>query len=159
MAIKYATPDQFTEVYSLKGITSEDINDTWLPHGALRINEELGGCFITPFSSNNQTATDLSIRFAYLGILERTRNQTDAAEMRISLLGIDQDGKGGRIGNIKRGNSPMITTSGDSFFADDGSVNDVWGNHDGYKPVFDMRDPMCQRVDPDRIDDENLEDI
>ena len=148
--ITYATYAEFTQVYSLKGVTQADVESTWLPHGALRVNEELGSCFTTPFSSNNQTAKDLSIHFGYLGVLMRTRNQTDSEEL---LNYINS-----RIDGIKNNNAPMVTTSGDSFFADGDSVYSAWSTTQTYKPVFDFRDAECQRVDPDLLDELNTQD-
>lgn len=144
MAITYATYSEYTAVYSLKGLSVEAVNSTWLPYGALRVNEALGGYFTVPFSTNNQTARDLSIHYARLGQLERTRNQDDSQELLESI--------NSRITMIQCGNAPMITDSGDAFFADASATADAWSTTQDYKPLFDMRDPLDQRVDPDLID-------
>lgn len=150
MALTYATYSEFTQVYSLSKISEAEISSAWLPHGALRVNESLGGAFTIPFSSNNYTARDLSIHFAYLGILKRTRNQTDSQELDECLQR--------RITDITCFNTPMITDSGDALYADKPGKYNVFGSTAEYKNTFDMRDPVFQRVDSDLIRDLNQED-
>lgn len=150
MPIKYATVDEFTAVYSLKGVSSADINDTWLPHGALRVNEELAGAFTVPFSSNNYTAKDLSIHFGYLGLLMRTRKQDDSPELREYLQS--------RVAAMVSSGTPMMTDSGDAIYASNNIKNEFWSSRETHKPVFDMRDAEQERVDPDLITDLNQQD-
>ena len=148
MAITYATYSDYAQIYNLTGrITVDEVSNHWLPHGALMVNELLGKCFTIPFSSNNETAKDLNIHFAFLGILERTRNQKDSQELKLHL---DK-----RIENICKGNAPMITTSGEALFpnADISNRLDAWSTTQDYKSTFDMRHPEVQRVDPDYIED------
>ena len=109
MAVTYATFSEFTQVYSIRGVSQTEISSTWLPHGALRVNESLGGYFTVPFSDNNQTARDLSIHYGYLGLLNRTRNQTDSTELREYL---DR-----RITDITCYNAPMILDDGTALYA------------------------------------------
>ena len=147
MAITYATYSDFAQIYNLgPRIAQTEIENHWLPHGALVVNELLGKCFSVPFSSNNETAKDLNLHFAYLGILERTRNQEDSEELRNAI--------NSRIENICKGNAPMITTSGKALWPDTDIANrfDGWSNTQDYKPTFDMRQAINQRVDPDLID-------
>ena len=147
MTIRYGTADQFLAVYSagVADITSAEIQNVWTPYGALRVNEQLGRIFTTPFSSNNQTARDLSIKYAYLGILLRTRNQKDSEELNDELKL--------RIEGIIEGNSPMVLDDGESMFATGSSLTSAWSNTEDYNNTFDMRDAINQRVDPDLIDD------
>lgn len=149
MPTTYASFADFTSVYSLKGVDKAEVESSWLPYGALRVNESLGARFTTPFSSNNQTARDLSIRYAYLGILNRTRNQSDSDEM---VRALDA-----RITALNSGSAPMILDDGTSLFANQGGA-ESWSSTQGYKPVFDMRDAEYQRVDPDLIRDLDSED-
>jgi hypothetical protein len=132
-------------------VTESEINSAWLPYGTLRVNESLGSCFTTPFSSNNETARDLSIHYAYLGILLRTRNQDDSEELKNDLIL--------RVTDICCGNAPMILDDGTSFFAATGSKFDAYSTTQDYKPTFDMREAEQQRIDPDLIDDLWGEDI
>ncbi len=144
----YATYTDFTRVYSVSAfnVSQAEVESAWLPHGAVAVNEKLGNCFTLPFSSNNASARDLNVHYAYLGILERTRNQEDSLELRNSL----QD----RISDICSGNSPMALDDGTALFPDGSTKFEVWSNTQEYKQTFDMRNPLYQRVDPDRIDDE-----
>ena len=142
MAVTYASYAQFTAVYSVRDMTQTTIEGTWLPHGALRVNEVLGGAFTTPFGSNNFTAQDLSIHYAYLGILVRTRKQDDSTEL--------MDYLEKRVTDIRSGNLPMVLDDGTQLFSD-GSQGQVWGTHQDFKPTFDQRDAEQQRIDPDLL--------
>jgi tRNA A37 N6-isopentenylltransferase MiaA len=132
-------------VYSERNIPQTQIESFWLPYGALRVNEALGGSFTIPFSSNNVTARDLSIHYGHLGILLRTRNETDSEELQKSLEG--------RIEDIIENNKPMVLEDGTRLFSEALGENDSWSNNENYNPTFDMRDAEDQRVDPELIDD------
>jgi len=153
MAITYATFADFTAIYSLSPrVQQAEVESHWLPHGALLISEFLGKCFTIPFSSNNETAKDLNVHFAYLGILERTRNQNDSEELSNALMM--------RVKNICEGNAPMITTSGEAIFANDlNNKFDAWSNTQNYRNTFDMLDAECQSIDPNLIRDELDKDL
>lgn len=143
--VKYATYSEFTEVYSIKGVSQSDITSYWLYHGSLRVNESLGGFFVTPFSSNNHTARDLSIHFTYLGIESRLRTSQPTD---IKIKGELQQ----RITDIRCGNTPMILDDGTSVFASTTKL-DAWSSTEDYNPVFNMLDSTQQQVDPDLIND------
>lgn len=142
----YATFDQFSQVYSARGVSVEEINSYWLFYGAGRVNEEFGGVFTVPFSSNNWTARDLNIHFAYLGILERTLNQEDSEELRESIMS--------RVTDITSGGKAMLLDDGTTIQADKLNLDDAWSDTMDYKPTFDMRDAADQRIDPDRIEND-----
>lgn len=144
MAVVYATYSDFTQVYSLKNVGEVDVNSYWLIHGALRVNERLSSRYTTPFSSNNETAKDLSIHYAALGILKRTRNQTDSIELENYL--------NQRISDILSGGSDMISSDGTIVSPGDNGMNTVYSSHESYNPVFDMRPSIDQRVDPNELD-------
>lgn len=145
MSVTYAVYSEFTQVYSLKNVDESEVSSYWLVHGALRVNEQLGCAFTIPFSSNNLTAKDLSIHYAALGILKRTRNQTDSQELGDYLRS--------RITDILSGGCGMITTSGEALAPDkDNGLNSAWSTNQNYNPTFDMRCPEDQRVDPNLID-------
>lgn len=147
MALSYATYSEFIGFYNPKGFSVDDITNNWLPHGSLVVNERLAGSFTIPFSSNNETAKDLSIHFAYLGILNRSRNTTDSDELRTYL--------DDRIASIVSSGNPMITTSGDAIYSNNpGSPKfTAWSNTENYKNTFDVRCAEDQRIDPDYLDD------
>ena len=151
MGVAYATYSDFTAVYSIKGISQAEVSSVWTFYGSLRVNELLGKVFTTPFSSNNHTARDLSIGFGYLGVLLRTRSQEDSEELRTSLLF--------RVSEINSGNAPMILDDGSSVFATGNSNFDAYSTTQDFKSVFDMREIINQRVDPDLIDELWNEDI
>lgn len=147
----YATYEQFTAVYSVKGVSEAEINSAWLPHGTLRVNEALGGYYTTPFSSNNWTARDLCIQYAYLGILVRTRNPDDSKELLKQIMI--------RVTDITSGGKPMVMDDGaNTILPDKNNQSESWSTTMDYKPAFDMRNAMDQRIDPDRLSDEWDED-
>jgi hypothetical protein len=147
----YATYAQFTQVYSIKGVSQEEIENYWLQHGSLRVNESLGGYFTTPFSTSNHTARDLSIHFAFLGIQSRARTgQTADIKIKQELEE--------RVTDIREGNTPMIFDNGSAIFASTAKV-DAWSSTQDYIPVFNMLDPVEQEVDPDLIEDLRNEQI
>jgi len=145
MPITYATYSNFTDVYSIKGISQSEVESTWLPYGALRVNEALGRFYTTPFSDNNQTARDLSVHYGYLGYLLRTRKIDDSEELLGSLTR--------RITDITCGGAPMVLDDGTTLDQSNAPAFDSWSTHQNHKPTFDMRSPLDQRVDPDLIDD------
>jgi len=145
MTVTYATYAEFTAVYSVKGVSQTEIESYWLSHGALRVNENLGGYFTTPFSTNNETAKDLSIHFAFLGMNNRSRNTLEGTLRVKSELDT-------RITDIRCGNTPMILSSGDSIFSSN-AREDAWSTTQDYQPVFNMLNPLDQEVDPDYIDE------
>ena len=140
----YATYGQFTAVYSLKGISQEEISSHWLFYGSSRVDESIGDVFSTPFSSNNQTARELCIDFAMVGLLTKTRNQEDSRELREVLKE--------RVAVI-RSSGLMRTDAGSTIRADGGGLT-VYANTENFKNTFDFRDALYQRVDPDRIGDD-----
>mgnify|MGYP001562057953 FL=1 len=151
MAIAYATYANFTAVYSINGITQTKIEDVYLDGASLRVNELLGAMFVLPFSSNNHTVRDLTVRVAYLMYLEEnTRNQKDSLELRKSIEK--------RVANIRIGMHPMITDSGDLLYPTAASQQ-VWSKTQSYKNTFDMREPWEQRIDPDALDNEDSKDL
>lgn len=147
----YATYQQYTMVYSEKGIGQSEISSYWLFYGAQRVNECLGGFYTLPFSSNNATARQLSIDYGHLGILIRTRRQDDSEEL------INELEK--RISYLTSSGSPMMTDSGESIFPDRNNVFDVYSSTKDWKPVFDLRDAVDQRIDPDQLDENWTDDI
>jgi len=146
MTVTYATYSEFTQVYSLRGVSETDITSYWLPYGALRVNENLGGYFSTlPFSSNNETAKDLSIHHAYLGILNRQRTGS-TEDLKVKQEITD------RLVDLRQGNTPMIMTDGTALYSDTARV-DAWSTTQNYENTFNQLRPIEQQVDPDLVDD------
>lgn len=141
MTVVYATYSDFTAVYSTKGISQAEISSSWLPQGASRLNEELGGYFTTPFSSNNYTARVLNIKYAYLEIL--TRNRT--AQKEATTL---ENDVGKRIKGFQKNGNPMILDDGNSLFSNTTKFN-AYSTTQQYDPTFTVLDAKEQRVDPD----------
>ena len=145
MSVPYACYSDFAMAYTFNGVTPAQIDSYWLYHGSLRVNECFAHLYTTPFSSNNQTAKDLTIQFAALGIRCRTLNPEDSAELEKQVMA--------RVTDITSGNRFMITTDGQAIQPDKNVLNQAWAQNQDYKPVFDMRDSEYQRIDPDRLQD------
>jgi len=137
--------DWATEVGCLNGMSDDDAS-SYLNKGADWLDEELGQTYTIPFSSNNKSATSLSVQLGHLRFLEgKTRKKDDSDEPRRSVMA--------RLKALKSGASVMVTTSGDPIRAT--SVNqDVWSTTINYNPVFTTLDEHRQEVDPDRTSDE-----
>lgn len=148
----YATYAQFTLTYSFKTLNEAEITSGWLPYGTQRVNEALGGWYTLPFSTNNVTARSLTIDFAALGILIRTRKETDSKELKEDL----QE----RIASVTASGAPLMTDSAEAIYPspDVQNLNSIYSSTKEYKPVFDLRDPEYQRPDPDQIREEFDED-
>lgn len=151
MPVAYATAAQYELYYTDKGIASGDLSSAWLPYGADRVNIALGMKYTTPFSTNNFTAQILSIDYAHLGILIRTRPEDDSNEMRIALEN--------RINALLEPGAVMFDDSGNPISQNLTTTEEVESNTKSYKPIFDTRPAERERVDPDRLNDEALEDI
>ena len=126
-------------------MSEAQISSHWLPEGALRVNEALGGHFTVPFSNNNHTARSLSIEFARLALMVRTLKKDDAEEIGKAVMA--------RVETLTTGGRPMWTDSGEAVWPNQ-ARNDAFSTNQEHKPVFDMRDPEQQRVDPDLLRDE-----
>ena len=145
MTWPYATYADFTAVHSLQGVSQAEVNSVWLPKGASVLDSKLGAFYSVPFSDNNRTARQLNVDFAFLEyLIVRTRRQDDSEELNNHLTG--------RIEALQKGMELMMTDSA-AAIQPSGGREDAWSTNQDYNPVFDMRDPERQRVDPDRLDD------
>lgn len=145
MAIVYATYSEFTQIYSIQNVSQAEINSTWIPEGALELNERLGTFFTTPFSSNNETARNLSIHLGFIAIQDRQRTR-DQTTLRV----VEKVER--RISALVNKNSPMITTSGNPIYSD--ALQDgAFSTNEAYLPTFNMLDAECQRIDQPLLDD------
>lgn len=141
MTIVYATYSDFTAVYSIKGVSQSEISSTFLPQGALRLHEALGSYFTTPFSSNNFTARDLNIKYAYLELQTRNRAVQETAAK------IEKNVESRKNALIKK-SSPMVLDDGTSLFSNTEREN-AFSTTQNYNPTFNMLDPKMQHVDCD----------
>lgn len=143
--VAYASYSEFTAVYSVRGITQDDLETYWLSYGTLRTDEALGGYFSTPFSSNNETAKDLSIHQAYLGIQARQRTgQTADIKVKEEI----ED----RLTSIRCGNTPLILTDGTAMYAQTAKV-DAWSTTQEFENTFNQLNPIFQQKDTDQLED------
>jgi hypothetical protein len=147
--VSYATVAQFKERYSTQ--TSETlITSDHLFFASSRVDEELGSVFTTPFSSNNRTATDLTKDMAYIILLQESKKPQEDIEFLLDMWNK-------RVERLRSGEISMSTDSGalqgDLAGSLPASVNQ------GYKPTFDNRDVIDQRVDPDKLEAEWAEDV
>lgn len=140
----YATYSDFTTRYATR-LPEADIASHYLPFASGRLEGLLGAYFTVPFSSNNLTARDLTIDLAYLLILQRSKDSGDADALGRMLQS--------RLAALAKGTEAMITSSGETLIGA-ASENRVWGNTAPYDPVFNLLDSVSQKVDPDRLDEE-----
>lgn len=154
----YATYTQFTTVYSIQGITQGEIDGSggWLDKASTELNARLGAFFTIPFSSNNSTATDLTVHMAYAAIGRRGPRNVAAP------------GTSGRspleawIADYIKGlqdGMPMTITDGTFLYPTLGAENTFWSTTGGFKSTFDMRGPEKQRIDPQYLIDLDDQDL
>ena len=147
----YASYAQFTQVYSVAGLTQPQLENHYLPAGARWIDGRLGSVFTVPFSSTNLTARDLNIHASmYLFLSGRTAKQDDAEEILKMLDGC--------ITSLVSSNGVMLQ-SDDTTLAATSPQFQAWSTQKDYSPTFNMLDVVEQRVDHDRIIDERDRDI
>ena len=146
----YATVAEFNTRFPNTQIPDADLSGYWLPHGALRVNEALGSCFSIPFGSNNETAKDISLSYAWLGLMVRTRPTADSQEIKREVEK--------RVADICSGSAPMVLTDGTAIYADS-TGDQIYSNTMRYKPTFDVRPALRQHVDPDRLSDLDDKDV
>src|SRR3990167_9275868 len=139
----YATFAQYTAVYSVPGVV-QSVTETFIARAGVRLEEALGAFYTTPFSSNNQTAIELTIDIARWMLQLRTSKQDDSKE-----LGSEIEN---RIKELRSGMSTMATTSG-AAIEPSNAANTAWSTTKDFKGVFDMRDAPEQRIDPELLDD------
>lgn len=135
--MNYATFSDFNARYATR-LGEAEVTSHYLPFASTRLNGLLGGAFTVPFSSNNQTARDLTIDLAYLMVLQRSKEPQDHQAL-------DQAVQG-RITGLLEGREAMMTTSGEALFAE-AARQVVWSSTARFRTVFDLRDAKLQSVD------------
>ena len=125
------------------GVTQGSV-ETFLARASTRLEEALGGAYTTPFSSNNQTAIDLTIDIARWMLQLRTSKQDDSQELGETIES--------RIEELRDGTSNMATVSSGGNIESSGPNNSAWSTDKDWKGTFDMREPLEQRIDPDLLD-------
>jgi len=104
------------------------------------LDSRLGGRFTVPFSSNNQTAKDLTIDLAYLFLVE----PDDEGKTRTMRARVDK-----AIEELNAGRRIMVTTSGEALQASTGGV--AWSSTQGDRPIFDVDAPANWAVSSETI--------
>lgn len=142
----YATWDQLIDRYpelSVKGGATK-VNSSVI-HGAEReLDSRLARAFTTPFSSNNYTATDLTLELCYIRIFEnKTPEKVEKKCERVDR----------RIENLLTGLDVMLTTSGDTI-STTGGGGAVYSTTEDYHPTFGMDDIEYMSISSDQIDAE-----
>ena len=145
----YASFGNFTSVYSVPG-ASQTVVEAFLARASTRLDEALGGYFTTPFSSNNQTAIDITVDLARWTLQLRTGKKDDSQELGEAIAD--------RLKELREGNSLMVTNSS-AILESTNAENSALGTQQGYKSVFDMREPLEQRVNPSLLDALDNEDV
>jgi len=141
VVVAYATVAQFTEVYSLKDVSSAQVL-TFLTRATVKVNEVLARAYAVPFGVDNASARELTIDVAALMYKIRTRDQRDSGELRTEV--------DGRFEALLEGRAQMVTDAGAVVTRSAGAV--PWSTTENYRSAFDLREPYEQRFDPDQLD-------
>jgi hypothetical protein len=110
------------------------------------LDSRLGPYFAVPFSSNNVTATDLSIDLSYARvIIYDDPKKYEAIMGRVN----------GMIDDLIAGTVSMVTDSGDLITSS--NANEAWSNTMGYHGAFGVGDFVDFQVDSSQLYDEESE--
>ena len=146
--MSYASYDQAIARYSLLSTWSRtNVESDLLYYAANELNGMLAPCFTVPFAGNHPTVVDLNIDLAYYRAL-RTKDPEKAAKIRDAIIG--------RIEDIREGKEYIYTDSGTTL-APAGKGGEIWSTTQDYHPVHSMLDAEDERIDEDRVDDEEDE--
>lgn len=145
---RYCTVDQVvqrfpraTDVQSY-GLTVES---SYIYYAEADLDRRLAPYFTTPFSSNNVTATDLSIDMSYAKLIIY-----DDPDKYAAIMGqVDTV-----IGDLIAGTAAMQTSSGDLVLSSTG--NGAWSNTSSYHSAFGMGDFPLFQVDSAQLYDEEV---
>ena len=144
---RYITWDDVTDRYTLlvKGSYSgaNEVESAFITYAENELDALLASSFTTPFSSNNQTAKDLSIDLTYcragnFKISERKEFKEEIME---------------KINMLKNGDMSMLTDSGDLITST--GTSPTWSTTIDYHPVFGHGDDIHFEVDSAVVIDED----
>lgn len=121
---------------------SKEVGSAHIQYAENELNGRLAPKFTIPFSSNNQTAKDLSIEMTYLRIGNFNTKEREALK-----TSIDE-----RIVRLLDGDENMVDDTGNTIQQSVGGT--VWSNTKDYTPTFGFGDTEDFEVDPDLIDAE-----
>lgn len=139
---RYITYDDLKARYpDIDRISSTDVNSYHIVFAENELDGMMASRFTVPFSSNNQTAQDLSLDLAYLRV--GNISMEDRKMLRDELKF--------RINELLRGNEQMRLADG-TFLQSVGET--VWSNTMDYHPAFGMNDSKWLRIDSDQLEDE-----
>lgn len=124
---------------------SVEVNSVHL-HGAEReLDSRLAPYYTTPFSSNNYTATDLTIELAFIRYYEAVK--PDWAEKKIERTSM-------RIDALIEGKATMVTNSGGTILPANASGGAIYSNTKDYHPTFGLGDIENMQVSSAQLLDE-----
>lgn len=143
----YATWNQLVERYpSMEKIGgSAEVNSAWIHAAERELESVLGNNYTVPFSSNNYTATDLSIELTYIRYYESVN--PDWAEKKIEHFEK-------RIEALIAGTMVMMTTSGGSVTLSSGPGGAFMSTTEAYHPTFGVGDILDMAVSSGQLTDE-----
>lgn len=110
---------------------NQEVNSSYIHPAERELDSRLGIFFTVPFSSNNYTATDLTLEIVYARYYQ-TLNP-DKAELKQKYID-------SRITALISGNAAMIASSGGVIGAIEGATGIAYSNTMSYHPVFGMGD-------------------
>lgn len=123
----------------------QDLGETYVESWGVALAENeldarLGVAMVTPFSSDNVTAMDLSMWLTYLRLANLSKEEQSRHGKTLE----------DRIARILAGDELMATTSG--TLASAGGT--VWSTTEGYAPIFGLGAVEDMGPDPDQLCDE-----
>jgi phage gp36-like protein len=157
---QYTNFDELVELYpkiSTVSLTSANIHGIYISKAEGEINAKLAMRYTVPFSSDNvppiikSIAQDISMYYLLRRIY--TQNKKDKNPWL-------EEWKAARdlLDELAKGESILVDNSGIALDTRT-DQQQIWSSTSTYKPAMDHREPIFQRIDPDRLDDEWNEDI
>ncbi len=149
----YGTVDGVVDLYlrvgSLTTIPSAVI-ERFINRAENLINVRLAHLYTIPLTCNPPLLADLCEELATAFILRRqhTQEKENVSEWVAAYFERVNE----VLEPISSGSFSLVCSSG-VFIDEDRLTTAPWSNTSEYKPTFDLRRPIFQRIDPDRLDD------
>lgn len=134
--------DRYPDMNKVGGAT--EVNTSIMHSAERELDSRLGRAFITPFSSNNYTATDLTIELAYIRYWESRKPQL--VEKKCERIDM-------RIDRLLNGLDVMLTTSNDTISSAGGN-GVAYSTTEDYHPTFGLDDIEYMEISSLQLDDE-----
>lgn len=124
---------------------SKVVNSSHIYAAEVEVDERLGPYYTTPFSSNNYTATDLTLELVFIRHYESNKPAWVEKKMERTSMRFDA---------LIAGTSFMVTTSGDSVIPINAGSGAFYSNTKDYHPTHGVGEVTDMHVSSSQLEDE-----